>query len=263
MGNSESSSSSSSADPRFKSACRAFTQKELEDLKSLFVSLAAKSQSDNPHYITPPVFKEYIGAGGPLGDRMFDLVTQKRKDQKLTFQDLVIAKGTYEKGTKDDIEEFIYQLLDVYGDGVVGRSDVERVLATMLNSICSENCSESRSGSEQECVDIFLNAANFKKDDSDKAESSLSFEDFRRWCALLPSVRKFLGSLLMPPDSGSQVPKLVDGESIDPNLVLMREQYAWLIGGALSHELSEWKLLYHSAVHGQSFNTFLGKMSVL
>ena len=60
---------------------------------------------------------------------------------------------------------------------------------------------------------------------------------------------------------GSQVPKLVDGESIDPNLVLMRKQYAWLIGGALSHELSEWKLLYHSAVHGQSFNTFLGKMS--
>lgn len=261
MGNSESSSSSSAADPRFKSACRAFTQKELEDLKSLFVSLATKSQNHNPHYITPPVFKEYLGVGGPLGDRMFDLVTQKRKDQKLTFQDLVVAKGTYEKGTKDDIEEFIYQLLDVYGDGVVGRSDVESVLVSMLNCICSQNCSESRSGSEQECVDIFLNAANFKKDVSDKAESSLSFEDFRRWCALLPSVRKFLGNLLMPPESGSQIPKLVHREGIDPNLVLMRKEYAWLIGGALSPELSEWKLLYHSAVHGQSFNTFLGKMS--
>ena len=79
----------------------------------------------------------------------------------------------------------------------------------MLNSICSENCSESRSGSEQECVDIFLNAANFKKDVSDKAESSLSFEDFRRWCALLPSVRKFLGSLLMPPDSGYYTPVFI------------------------------------------------------
>lgn len=30
-------------------------------------------------------------------------------------------QGTYVKGTKDDIEEFIYQLLDVSDDGVVGR----------------------------------------------------------------------------------------------------------------------------------------------
>lgn len=102
---------------------RAFTQKELEDLKSFFESLAAKSQN-NAQYITLPVFKvtfcqadssfsfpflwglnfstptmavlcceqAYIGIEGPLGDRLFDLVTQKRKDQKLTFQDLVIAK---------------------------------------------------------------------------------------------------------------------------------------------------------------------------
>lgn len=34
---------------------------------------------------------------------------------------LSILQGTYEKGTNDDIEEFIYQLLDVFGDGTVGR----------------------------------------------------------------------------------------------------------------------------------------------
>ncbi|XP_050127385.1 uncharacterized protein LOC126604251 [Malus sylvestris] len=63
----------------------------------------------------------YFGLKGALGDRMFDLVTQQSKNRKLTFEDLVIAKGIYEKGTKDDIEEFIYQLLDVSGDGIVGR----------------------------------------------------------------------------------------------------------------------------------------------
>lgn len=79
---------------------------------------------------------------------MFNLVTQKRNDHKLTFEDLVVAKvspfdyidfiewtvdrivtyvsccmlqATYEKGTKDEIEEFIYQLLDVNDDGVLGR----------------------------------------------------------------------------------------------------------------------------------------------
>lgn len=30
-------------------------------------------------------------------------------------------QATYEKGTKDEIEEFIYQLLDVSADGIVGR----------------------------------------------------------------------------------------------------------------------------------------------
>ena len=30
-------------------------------------------------------------------------------------------QGTYEKGTKDEIEEFIYQLLDVTDNGIVGR----------------------------------------------------------------------------------------------------------------------------------------------
>ena len=100
--------------------CRAFSQKELEDHKSLFVSLAAQSQSDGK-YIFPSVFKvsffahsftfpnppnfqhstfasffsqRYFGLHGPLGDRMFDLLSQQRKDQRLSFQDLIIAKVT-------------------------------------------------------------------------------------------------------------------------------------------------------------------------
>lgn len=79
------------------------------------------------------------------------MITQKRKDGQLNFEDLVIAKvgtfcdliscvirccvvaddlsavlfctpqATYEKGTRDEIEEFIYQLLDVDDDGNVTR----------------------------------------------------------------------------------------------------------------------------------------------
>lgn len=61
---------------------------------------------------------------------------------------------------------------------------------------------------------------------------------------------------------GSQVPYLQHWEGVDPNMVLLRKEYAWHIGGALSQqELEEWKLLYHSAYNGQSFNTFLGNIS--
>ncbi|KAL2533505.1 TLD-domain containing nucleolar protein [Abeliophyllum distichum] len=253
MGNTE----SSSTDPRLASASRAFTQNELEDLKSLFTSLAAQSQTDGK-YVTLPVFKAYIGIDGPLVDRMFDLMTQKRKDQKLTFEDLVIAKGTYKKGTNDDIEEFIYQLLDINGDGIVGRSDLEAVLTAMLGKLFHKKYSKSRADSCDEIVDIFINASTFTKDD---AESNMSFEDFRKWCSLLPSVRKFLGSLMMPSDPGSQIPQLLHQDNMDPSLILLRPEYAWHIGGALpQHELDEWKLLYHSSVHGQSFNTFLGNI---
>ncbi|KAM7504984.1 hypothetical protein LguiB_003888 [Lonicera macranthoides] len=252
MGNAQ----SPSTDPRFDSARRSFTQKELEDLESLVASLAAQSQC-NGQYISPSVFKAYIGVHGPLGDRMFDLVTQKRNDQKLSFEDLVIAKGIYEKGTKDEIEEFIYQLLDINGDGTLGRSDLEAVLSEMLDNVFNwEKSSEVGLDSHDKIVGIFLDAAKFSEGDH------VTFEDFRRWCTLLPSVRKFLGSLLTPSDPGSQVPSLVPQENIDSNLILLREEYAWHIGGALSqHELDEWKLLYHSSVHGLSFSTFLGNIS--
>ncbi|KAK4412057.1 hypothetical protein Salat_2991100, partial [Sesamum alatum] len=249
MGN----SGSSSTDPRFASAARAFTHKELEDLRSLHASLAHQSQS-NGKYVSPDVFKAYIGIDGPLGDRVFDLVTQKRKDQKLTFEDLVVAKATYEKGTNEDIEEFIYQLLDVSGDGTVRRNDLEVVLTSMLDNLFHRQSSETKAGSNQEIVMVFINAANFTSD-------TMSLEDFRKWCTLLPAVRKYLGSLLMPSDSGSQVPQLQHEDNIDPSQILLRKEYAWHIGGALSPtELDEWKLLYHSSVHGLSFNTFLGNI---
>lgn len=241
MGNSE----SSSANPRYLAAARSFTHSELDDLRSLYTSLAAKSGSNGKH-VSPDAFKAYIGIDGPLGDRVFDLVSQKRKDQRLTFEDLVIAKGTYEKGTNQEIEEFIYQVLDVSGDGTVGRSDLEVVLTSMFNNLFHQQ------GPELKQIEVFLNAANLTTD-------SMSFEDFQKWCALLPAVRKYLSSLLMPSDSGSHVPKLLIPDNIDPGQVLLKKEYAWHIAGALS-DLDEWKLLYHSVLHGLSFNTFLGNM---
>jgi len=61
---------------------------------------------------------------------------------------------------------------------------------------------------------------------------------------------------------GTQIPNLITPKDIDSNIVLLRKEYAWHIGGALSqHELEDWKLLYHSSVNGLSFNTFLGNIS--
>lgn len=61
---------------------------------------------------------------------------------------------------------------------------------------------------------------------------------------------------------GCQVPQLVHSENIHSRTLLLRKEYAWHIGGALSlQELEEWKLLYHSSANGLSFSTFLGHVS--
>lgn len=72
----------------------------------------------------------------------------------------------------------------------------------MFEYIFKTENSEPGSNTYRETVNVFLNAARFTKHDEGHTEESLSFEDFRNWCTLLPSVRKFLGSLLIPPDQG-------------------------------------------------------------
>ncbi|CAM8897339.1 unnamed protein product [Rhodiola kirilowii] len=257
MGNSQSPAS----DPRFTVATRAFTGKELEDLKAIFVSLASQSNSEG-QFVTPSVFKAYFGLRDPLGGRLFHLVTQKRGDERLTYEDLVIAKGTYEKGTKDEIEEFIFELLDINNDGVVGRSDIEDVVNTTLDDISSSKPPAPTIASHHDNVGMLVNAASFTKHEDGSLENQMTYEDFKSWCHFLPSVRKYLGSLLDAGRASTEVPNLITMENIDSNSILLNKEYAWIIGGCLpQHEMEEWTLLYHSACNGLSFTTFLGNSS--
>lgn len=75
------------------------------------------------------------------------------------------------------------------------RSDLEVVLTSMFDNLFHPQCSDPKPGSHLEVVEVFINAAISTSD-------SMSFEDFRKWCTLLPAVRKYLGSLFMPSDSG-------------------------------------------------------------
>ncbi|XP_024012606.1 TLD domain-containing protein 1 isoform X2 [Eutrema salsugineum] len=145
------------------------------------------------------------------------------------------------------------------------RSDLELVLVVIFKSVFSTESADVESSDYSEMVDSLLNAASFSKSDDDGSNKGMSFEDFRSWCSHVPTIRKFLGSLLMlpgPARPGYQVPHLLYEDSLDSNILLLKKEYAWHIGGALPHhELAEWRLLYHSSLHGQSFNTFLGHTS--
>lgn len=69
------------------------------------------------------------------------------------------------------------------------RSDLEVVLTSMFKNLFHEQ------GSEPKQIEAFVNATNPTSD-------SMSFEDFQKWCAHVPAVRKYLGCLLLPSEPG-------------------------------------------------------------
>jgi hypothetical protein len=64
----------------------------------------------------------HYGIHGALGGRLFDLVTQSREEKHLYYEDLVIAKALYEKGSPEEMDEFMYQLMDLTGNAHIQRS---------------------------------------------------------------------------------------------------------------------------------------------
>ena len=85
------------------------------------------------------------------------------------------------------------------------RSDLESVLASVHETVFAVK-KEVGEGSNNRPFEAFVNSAVFSKDAEGVSEKSMSLSDFRNWCILLPSLRKFLGNLLMPPDSGLSYP---------------------------------------------------------
>ena len=75
---------------------------------------------------------------------------------------------------------------------------MEAVLASIHDAVFSPGNVGSSSRLDRDVLQVFLNAATFSK--QGEGEDSMSFADFKNWCAVLPSVRKALGSLLTPPD---------------------------------------------------------------
>lgn len=89
--------------------------------------------------------------------------------------------------------------------GLIFRSDLKAVLSSLYDTIFSQDGTRQCSSSHQDTMEVFLSAATLSKE-VEGTESSMSLADFKNWCRVLPSVRKFLGSLLMPPDSGKVTP---------------------------------------------------------
>jgi hypothetical protein len=84
---------------------------------------------------------------------------------------------------------------------LIARSDLESVLASIHETIFAESKKAGES-SNNRAFDVLLKSAVFSKNAEEISDKSMSLSDFRNWCVLVPLLRKFLGNLLMSPDSG-------------------------------------------------------------
>ncbi|KAJ7544122.1 hypothetical protein O6H91_09G065400 [Diphasiastrum complanatum] len=248
--------------PEFLSASRRFSRIELQELKKLWTSLAAQSRS-NGQYVIASVFQVYYGIHGSLGARLFNLATQLRKDQRLYYEDFIILKAKYDRGSPDEVENICFQLLDLNGDGHVQRDEVEAVMLSILETVIGPQDAILYATLPDDSLQAFLNFS--MKDDSEYGPT-LSMDEFRHWCTVVPSVKKFLAGIFSSPGTagtfGRQVPTLsIPGNM--PSMILLRKEYAWHIAGILqTQEAQDWVLLYHSSVNGFSFNTFLKNVGI-
>ncbi|XP_024535468.1 TLD domain-containing protein 1 [Selaginella moellendorffii] len=256
MGNSE------SRDEEFELVCRRFSESEVNQLKKLYLSLAAQSRS-NGEYIIASAFQAYYGIHGALGSRLFDLVTQLRKDQRMTYRDFVTAKAKYEKGFPDEVEEFMFKLLDLNGDDLADREEVEAVILSMLETVLGPKDAVTGDGLPDSSVQAFLKPVRWTED---QGKLLMTPQEFHRWCKLVPSAKKFLTNILHSPGTvirGRQVPQFLIPPKLDNQNIILRREHAWHIAGKLQpQECEDWMLLYHSSVNGASFNTFLKSVSV-
>ncbi|CAM6129762.1 unnamed protein product [Calypogeia fissa] len=259
MGNSQGATRGS---VEYETASKAFSQSELEKMKKVYISLAAQSRSQG-EYVSASAFQAFFGIRGSLGIRLFDMVTQMRKDQRLYFEDFVIAKATYEKGSPSEMEDFMFQLLDLAGDGKVQKTEVESVMLSILVTVLGSKDGVTEANLPEDSLQAFLSATEYSENSEEEAEPCMSMKDFRKMCTAIPSIKKFLASLLTPPragPAGRQIPKLVIPESFGGSPIL-RAEHAWHISGILQQQDTQgWALLYHSSMNGLSFNTFMGNV---
>ena len=80
--------------------------------------------------------------------------------------------------------------------------DLESVLSGIFDIVLSSKDCVPELSSCQDRVNVFLDAATFSKDVEKESGKGMSIEDLINWFAFVPSVRKFLGSLLILPNLG-------------------------------------------------------------
>ncbi|KAL0051502.1 hypothetical protein WJX82_008750 [Trebouxia sp. C0006] len=230
---------SSSHGPGYQEAARRFTKDELSSLQAGFDKICGSD-----HSLDKSAFLEFLSLqdlDSFLAGRLFTVVSQGQ--DRVTFDQLVIAKANCLKATSDEAASFCFNILDAGRRGLAGVNQDSR-------------------WAEDTAAGAFEGGSS----------QGLSLNAFLSWSKQLPALLTSLKSLLaagsVETDTTAtsttnhvKVPRMMYSE-LSPSSCLMTPQFAWLFSSRLPPKQSDvWELLFHSNKHGQSFNTFMGKVA--
>lgn len=85
---------------------------------------------------------------------------------------------------------------------MVLRSELEAVIISALQTVLSPKDAIVGINLPEDSIQVFINSVKFTQGSEGDSNPHVSFEDFKRWFAQIPSIKKFLGSLLTPQKSG-------------------------------------------------------------
>jgi len=82
------------------------------------------------------------------------------------------------------------------------RAEVEGVILSVMQTVLGSKDAVPDASLPEGSLQAFHQSARFTEAVEGEAASSMSLEDFRKWCASVPSIKKFLSTLLKGPVAG-------------------------------------------------------------
>ena len=79
---------------------------------------------------------------------------------------------------------------------------MEGVVLSILQTVLGSKDAVPDASLPEGSLQAFLEASSFTEEVEGEAEPSMTLEDFRKWCASVPSIKKFLTTLLKGPVAG-------------------------------------------------------------
>lgn len=93
---------------------------------------------------------------------------------------------------------------------------MEGVILSILQTVLGSKDSVLDSSLPETSLEAFLQSASFTEEGGGEGEAAaaacMSMQDFRKWCASTPSVKRFLTTLLKGPTSGMYEHKFPDSK---------------------------------------------------
>jgi hypothetical protein len=99
----------------------------------------------------------------------------------------------------NDEEYAVHRL--TYNSGCC-RAEIEAVLLSILETVLSPKDAVPDASLPEESLQAFLNAASFTDEVEGDDGPFMSSQNFQKWCTLVPSIKRFLATLLKSPAPG-------------------------------------------------------------